>query len=227
MIKKILIANRGEIACRIIRTCKLMGIKTLVIYSEADKNSLHVRESDKAVFIGESPADKSYLNYKKIVQVAIENKVDAVHPGYGFLSENPNFALELKKKKIKFIGPSVFSMKSMSLKNDARSMMEKAGVPVLPGFSADALSYEQIVKKCDNIGFPLIIKASAGGGGKGMHVISKREEIKSKLAGAKREALSSFGNDSILIEKYLENPRHIEVQILADNHNNILSLIHI
>tara|TARA_Y100001935_G_scaffold10601_1_gene8231 strand:- start:13372 stop:15357 length:1986 start_codon:yes stop_codon:yes gene_type:complete len=224
MIKKILIANRGEIACRIIRTCKIMGIKTLVIYSEADKKSLHVRESDKAVFIGESPADKSYLNYKKIVQVAIENKVDAVHPGYGFLSENPNFAMELKKKKIKFIGPSVFSMKSMSLKNDARSMMEKAGVPVLPGFSADSLSYEQIVKKCDNIGFPLIIKASAGGGGKGMHVISKREEIKSKLAGAKREALSSFGNDSILIEKYLENPRHIEVQILADNHNNIYTL---
>lgn len=224
MIKKILIANRGEIACRIIRTCKLMGIKTLVIYSEVDKNSLHVRESDKAVFIGESPADKSYLNYKKIVQVAIENKVDAVHPGYGFLSENPNFAMELKKKKIKFIGPSVFSMKSMSLKNDARSMMEKAGVPVLPGFSADSLSYEKIVKKCDNIGFPLIIKASAGGGGKGMHVISKREEIKSKLAGAKREALSSFGNDSILIEKYLENPRHIEVQILADNHNNIYTL---
>ena len=224
MIKKILIANRGEIACRIIRTCKIMGIKTLVIYSEADKKSLHVRESDKAVFIGESPADKSYLNYKKIVQVAIENKVDAVHPGYGFLSENPNFAMELKKKKIKFIGPSVFSMKSMSLKNDARSMMEKAGVPVLPGFSADSLSYEQIVKKCDNIGFPLIIKASAGGGGKGMHVISKREEIKSKLAGAKREALSSFGNDSILIEKYLENPRHIEVQILADNYNNIYTL---
>ena len=157
MIKKILIANRGEIACRIIRTCKLMGIKTLVIYSEADKNSLHVRESDKAVFIGESPADKSYLNYKKIVQVAIENKVDAVHPGYGFLSENPNFAMELKKKKIKFIGPSVFSMKSMSLKNDARSMMEKAGVPVLPGFSADSLSYEKIVKKCDNICFPLIL----------------------------------------------------------------------
>jgi 3-methylcrotonyl-CoA carboxylase alpha subunit len=224
MIKKILIANRGEIACRIIRTCRFMGIKTLVIYSEADKNSLHVRESDESVFIGESPADKSYLNYKKIVQVALENKVDAVHPGYGFLSENPNFAMELKKKKIKFIGPSVFSMKSMSLKNDARSMMEKAGVPVLPGFSADSLPYEQIVKKCDNIGFPLIIKASAGGGGKGMHVISKREEIKSKLAGAKREALSSFGNDSILIEKYLENPRHIEVQILADNHNNIYTL---
>ena len=224
MIRKILIANRGEIACRIIRTCKFMGIKTLVIYSEADEYSLHVREADEAVFIGESPADKSYLNYKKIVKVAIENKVDAVHPGYGFLSENPNFAMELQKKKIKFIGPSVFSMKSMSLKNDARSMMEKAGVPVLPGFSADSLSYEQIVKKCENIGFPLIIKASAGGGGKGMHVIGTREEIKSKLAGAKREALSSFGNDSILIEKYLENPRHIEVQILADNHNNIYTL---
>ena len=224
MINKILIANRGEIACRIIRTCKSMGIHTLVIYSEVDSNSLHVRESDEAVYIGESSAEKSYLNYKKIVQVALENNVDAVHPGYGFLSENSNFAKELQKKNIKFIGPSVSSMKSMSLKNDARSMMEKAGVPVLPGFSADSLSYNKIMDKCAAIGFPLIIKASAGGGGKGMHVINKREEIQPKLEAAKREAISSFGNDSILIEKYLKNPRHIEVQILADNYDNIYAL---
>jgi len=224
MINKILIANRGEVACRIMRTCKSMGIHTIVIYSEADRNSLHVRESDEAIYIGESSAEKSYLNYKKIVQVALENNVDAVHPGYGFLSENPNFAMELKKRNIKFIGPSVSAMKSMSLKNDARSMMEKAGVPVLPGFSTDSLSHTKIMDKCDAIGFPLIIKASAGGGGKGMYVINNREEIKLKIEAAKREALSSFGNDSILIEKYLKKPRHIEVQILADNYDNIYAL---
>ena len=224
MIKKILIANRGEIATRITRTCKSMGIFVVAVYSDADKNALHAREADQSIHLGDSLAENSYLNYKKIIKIALENKVDAIHPGYGFLSENPDFAKALKKNNIKFIGPSVSSMKSMSLKNDARSMMEKAGVPVLPGFSADGLSENQILKKCENIGFPLIIKASAGGGGKGMHVINKKNEIINKLEGAKREALSSFGNDSILIEKYLQNPRHIEVQILADNYGNIYTL---
>ena len=224
MIKKILIANRGEIASRISHTCKSMGIQVVAVYSDADRNALHVREADKSIHLGDSLAENSYLNYKKIIKIALENKVDAVHPGYGFLSENPDFAKALKKNNIKFIGPSVSSMKSMSLKNDARSMMEKAGVPVLPGFSADGLSQKQILKKCENIGFPLIIKASAGGGGKGMHVINKKGEITNKLEGAKREALSSFGNDSILIEKYLQNPRHIEVQVLADNYGNIYTL---
>ena len=224
MIKKILIANRGEIATRITRTCKSMGIFVVAVYSDADKNALHTREADRSIHIGDSLAENSYLNYKRIIKIALENKVDAIHPGYGFLSENPDFAKALKKNNIKFIGPSVSSMKSMSLKNDARSMMEKTGVPVLPGFSADGLSENQILKKCVNIGFPLIIKASAGGGGKGMHVINKKSEIINKLEGAKREALSSFGNDSILIEKYLQNPRHIEVQILADNFGNIYTL---
>ncbi len=224
MIKRILIANRGEIAVRIARTCKSMNIEVIAIYSDADKSALHVREADKAIYIGESLAENSYLNYKKIIKIALENKVDAVHPGYGFLSENPDFARALEKNNIKFIGPSVTSMKSMSLKNDARNMMEEANVPVLSGFSADGLSKKEIIKKCQNIGFPLIIKASAGGGGKGMHVINKKEEIIIKFEGAKREALSSFGNNSILIEKYLQNPRHIEVQILADNYGNIHTL---
>ena len=224
MIKRILIANRGEIAVRIARTCKSMNIEVIAIYSEADKNALHVRKADKAIYIGESLAENSYLNYKKIIKIALENKVDAVHPGYGFLSENPDFARALEKNNIRFIGPSVTSMKSMSLKNDARNMMEEADVPVLSGFSADGLSKKEIIKKCENIGFPLIIKASAGGGGKGMHVINKKEEIIIKFEGAKREALSSFGNNSILIEKYLQNPRHIEVQILADNYGNIHTL---
>ena len=224
MIKRILIANRGEIAVRIARTCKSMDIEVIAIYSDADKSALHVREADKAIYIGESLAENSYLNYKKIIKIALENKVDAVHPGYGFLSENPDFARALEKNNIRFIGPSVASMKSMSLKNDARNMMEEADVPVLSGFSADGLSKKEIIKKCENIGFPLIIKASAGGGGKGMHVINKKEEIIIKFEGAKREALSSFGNNSILIEKYLQNPRHIEVQILADNYGNIHAL---
>jgi len=224
MIRNILIANRGEIAARISRTCKAMGVKVIAVYSDADKNALHVREADKSIHLGESLAEKSYLNYKKLIKIALENNVDAVHPGYGFLSENPDFAKALKKNNIKFIGPSVSSMKSMSSKNDARNMMEKAGVPVLPGFSADDLSQKQILKRCEDIGFPLIIKASAGGGGKGMHIIHKKGEIINKLEAAKREALSSFGNESILIEKYLQNPRHIEVQILADNFGNIYTL---
>ena len=224
MIKRILIANRGEIAVRITRTCKSMGIEVFAIYSDADKEALHVREADQAVYLGGSLAEDSYLNYKKIIKIALENKIDAIHPGYGFLSENSDFAKALEKNNIIFIGPSVASMKSMSLKNDARNIMEKAGVPVLSGFSADDLSKKEIINRCEGIGFPLIIKASAGGGGKGMHVINKKEEIIVKLEGAKREALSSFGNSSILIEKYLQNPRHIEVQILADNYGNVHTL---
>ena len=224
MIKRILIANRGEIAVRITRTCKSMGIEVFAIYSDADKEALHVREADQAVYLGGSLAEDSYLNYKKIIKIALENKIDAIHPGYGFLSENSDFAKALEKNNIRFIGPSVASMKSMSLKNDARNIMEKAGVPVLSGFSADDLSKKEIINRCESIGFPLIIKASAGGGGKGMHVINKKEEIIVKLEGAKREALSSFGNSSILIEKYLQNPRHIEVQILADNYGNVHTL---
>ena len=224
MIKRILIANRGEIAARITRTCKSMGIEVFAIYSDADKEALHVREADQAVYLGGSLAEDSYLNYKKIIKIALENKIDAIHPGYGFLSENSDFAKALEKNNIRFIGPSVASMKSMSLKNDARNIMEKAGVPVLSGFSADDLSKKEIINRCEGIGFPLIIKASAGGGGKGMHVINKKEEIIVKLEGAKREALSSFGNSSILIEKYLQNPRHIEVQILADNYGNVHTL---
>ena len=153
MIKRILIANRGEIAVRIARTCKSMNIEVIAIYSDADKSALHVREADKAIYIGESLAENSYLNYKKIIKIALENKVDAVHPGYGFLSENPHFARALEKNNIKFIGPSVASMKSMSLKNDARNMMEEADVPVLSGFSADGLSKKRNNKKMSKYRF--------------------------------------------------------------------------
>ena len=224
MIKRLLIANRGEIAVRIARTCKKMGIETVSIYSDVDKNSMHVRETDHSAHIGSSISEKSYLNIKKIINVAKDFKVDAIHPGYGFLSENPSFSKMVKKNNIIFIGPSESSMKSMAYKNEARKLMEDAGVSVLPGFPVENMSNNKIVNKCNDIGYPLIIKASAGGGGKGMHVIRAADEIIQKLEQAKREALSSFGDDKVLIEKYLESPRHIEVQIVADNFGNIQAL---
>ena len=221
MFKRILIANRGEIAVRIARTCKKMGIKTVSIYSDADKCAMHVRESDSSVYIGKSLSEDSYLNIDKIIRVAKKYKVDAIHPGYGFLSENPDFSKKIKKNKLIFIGPSENSMKSMALKTEARKLMQEAGVPVLPGFSLENMSKNKILNTCKDIGFPLIIKASAGGGGKGMHVINSEKEVISKVEAAKREALSSFGNEKVLIEKYIENPRHIEVQIMADNFGNV------
>tara|TARA_B100000686_G_scaffold116504_1_gene123820 strand:- start:5152 stop:7143 length:1992 start_codon:yes stop_codon:yes gene_type:complete len=221
MFKRILIANRGEIAVRIARTCKKMGIKTVSIYSDADKDAMHVRESDSSVYIGKSLSEDSYLNIDKIIRVAKKYKVDAIHPGYGFLSENPNFSRKIKKNNLIFIGPSENSMKSMALKTEARKIMQDAGVPVLPGFSVENMSNNKILKACKDIGFPLIIKASAGGGGKGMHVINYENEVIAKVEGTKREALSSFGNEKVLIEKYIENPRHIEVQIMADNFGNV------
>ena len=224
MIKRLLIANRGEIAVRIARTCKKLGIETISIYSDADKNAMHTRETDYSAYIGSSISEKSYLNIKNIINVAKKFKVDAIHPGYGFLSENPTFSKIVKKNNIIFIGPSESSMKSMAYKNEARKLMQAAGVSVLPGFPVENLSNNKIVKKCNNIGFPLIIKASAGGGGKGMHVIKSADETIQKLEKAKREALSSFGDDKVLIEKYLVRPRHIEVQIVADNFGNIQAL---
>ncbi len=221
MFKRILIANRGEIAVRIARTCKKMGIETVSIFSDADKNAMHVRESNFSVYVGKSLSEDSYLNIDNIIKAAKKYKVDAVHPGYGFLSENPTFSKKIKSNKLIFIGPSENSMKSMALKTEARKLMEEAGVPVLPGFSVENKSKNLILKECRNIGFPVIIKASAGGGGKGMHVINSEKEVISKLEATKREALSSFGDDKILIEKYLENPRHVEVQIIADNFGNV------
>ncbi len=221
MFKRILIANRGEIAVRIAKTCKNMGIETVSVYSDVDDNAMHVRESDHSAYIGPSISELSYLNIDKIIQVSKKFNVDAIHPGYGFLSENPNFSKKIKQNKLIFIGPSESSMKSMAYKSDARKLMETAGVPVLPGFPVENITNSKIIEECNKIGFPLIIKASAGGGGKGMHVINSAAEILDKLQGAKREALSSFGDDRILIEKYLENPRHVEVQIVADNFGNV------
>ena len=224
MFKKILIANRGEIALRIIRASRELGIKTVAVFSTADDLSLHKKFADEAICIGPPNPLKSYLNIPSILAAAELTDADAIHPGYGFLSENPSFSKMVKKNNIIFIGPSESSMKSMAYKNEARKLMEDAGVSVLPGFPVENMSNNKIVNKCNDIGYPLIIKASAGGGGKGMHVIRAADEIIQKLEQAKREALSSFGDDKVLIEKYLESPRHIEVQIVADNFGNIQAL---
>ena len=202
-IKKILIANRGEIACRVIKTARKMGIKTVAVYSDADAKALHVRMADEAVHIGASPAAESYLVIDKIIAACQETGADAVHPGYGFLSENPAFARRLKKEKITFIGPAAESMEAMGLKDAAKALMTKAGVPVTPGYQGDNQDQKHLAKEAEKIGYPVLIKAVAGGGGKGMRKVEQAEDFEDMLASCQREAKSSFGNDIVLIEKYI------------------------
>ena len=223
-ITKILIANRGEIACRVMHTAHAMGIATVAVYSDADRDALHVRKADESVHIGPAPAAESYLVIDKIIAAAEETGANAVHPGYGFLSENPAFVCACKAANIIFIGPSAEAMEAMGLKDAAKDLMTKAGVPVTPGYQGDNQDANYLTKQAEAIGYPVLIKAVAGGGGKGMRKIEDPADFKAALASAQREATSSFGNDIVLIEKFIQSPRHIEVQIFGDAKGNAIHL---
>jgi acetyl-CoA carboxylase, biotin carboxylase subunit len=223
-IRKILIANRGEIACRIIWTCKEMGIKTVAVHSEADREALHVRYADEAVCIGAPPSAQSYLNIPSIISAAEITNVDAIHPGYGFLAESETFAKICEDCNIKFIGPKPAVIGMMGDKVEARRTMSAAGVPILPGSPDPIESADEAIRLATGIGFPVIIKAAAGGGGRGMRIVRNREELPGQLEMAQAEALAAFKNASVYIERYIERPRHIEVQVLADEYGNCIHL---
>jgi len=223
-IRKILIANRGEIACRIIWTCKEMGIKTVAVHSEADREALHVRYADEAICIGAPPSAQSYLNIPAIISAAEITNVDAIHPGYGFLAESATFAKVCEDCNIRFIGPRPDVIAMMGDKVEARRTMKAAGVPILPGSPEPVESADEVKDLVKEIGFPLIIKAAAGGGGRGMRIVRGPEELESQLETAQAEALAAFKNGSVYVERYIERPRHIEIQILADEHGNCISL---
>lgn len=222
--KKILIANRGEIARRVIRTCRKMGIKTVTVYSEADLNSLHVTEADEAVFIGPSPSNQSYLVIENIIDACLKTGADAVHPGYGFLSENAKFAERLAQIGVKFIGPSPKAISYMGDKIEAKKHAMKADVSVVPGYQGQIKDEKEALKIAEKIGFPVMFKAAAGGGGKGMRIVNSKEEVSQALSSTRNEAKKSFGDDRIFIEKFITNPRHIEIQILGDEHGNVICL---
>lgn len=223
-IEKILIANRGEIACRIIRTAKQMGIKCVGVYSEADQNSMHVQMADEAYFIGQSAAQQSYLDKDKIINVAKKSKADAIHPGYGFLSENTEFAELCSNNNLIFIGPPATAIRDMGIKSTSKAIMSAAGVPVVPGYHGDEQDPTFLFERAKEIGFPVMIKAVRGGGGKGMRIASTENVFLDQLESAKREAKKSFGDDNMLIEKFVANPRHIEVQVFGDHHGNYVYL---
>ncbi len=224
MFKKILIPNRGEIAVRVIRACHEMGIAAVAVYSDVDRASLHVRKADEAYPIGAAAASESYLNIQKILDVAARSGADGIHPGYGFLSENAKFARACVEAGVKFIGPTAAAMDAMGSKTKARQAMERAGVPFVPGTSRGLDSYEQAEEVAARIGYPIMLKAAAGGGGKGMRLVHAPEELKSSLEGARSEAERSFGDSEVYIEKAIINPRHIEMQVLADEHGNTVYL---
>jgi 3-methylcrotonyl-CoA carboxylase alpha subunit len=220
MIKKILIANRGEIACRVIKTAKMMGLSTVAVYSEVDANSLHVKQADEAICIGPAPSKDSYLRGDLILQKAKELNVDAIHPGYGFLSENAQFAEACAQQGIIFIGPTIEAIKAMGSKSAAKQIMHQAGVPLVPGYHGDDQNPALIKQSANEMGYPVLLKATAGGGGKGMRQVWSEAEFDDALAAAKREAMSSFSDDKMLVEKYLTEPRHVEIQVFYDNHKN-------
>ena len=223
-IRKILIANRGEIACRIIWTCKEMGIKTVAVHSEADREALHVRYADEAICIGPPPSALSYLNIPSIISAAEVTNVDAIHPGYGFLAESATFAKICEDCNIKFIGPRADVIAMMGDKVEARRTMQAAGVPILPGSPDPIESADEARKLAREIGFPVIIKAAAGGGGRGMRIVRSEDELETNLETAQSEALAAFKNGAVYIERYIERPRHIEIQVLADEHGNCIHL---
>ncbi len=224
MINKILVANRGEIAVRIIRSCREMGIESVAIYSDADRTSMHVRYADEAYHVGPSPSSESYLQMDKVINIAKQSGAQAIHPGYGFLSENAEFANRTRKAGLIFIGPSSEAITAMGDKMMARDLMKKAGVPIVPGSEELPKSQSEIKKVAENIGYPVMIKASAGGGGKGMRLVKSEQDLIPSFKRAQSEALNAFGNGSVYMEKYLEEPHHIEFQILADNHGNVVHL---
>jgi 3-methylcrotonyl-CoA carboxylase alpha subunit len=224
MFKKILIANRGEIACRIIRSAKKMNIKTVAVYSEIDRNALHVALADEAYCIGAAASQQSYLNRHKIIEVAKNAGVEAIHPGYGFLSEDAEFAVLCKEQNLIYVGPPPLALASMGNKSAAKKMMQDANVPVVPGYHGTDFTPEKLLKEAKNIGYPLMVKAAAGGGGKGMRLVTKEQDLISSIESAQREAKSSFGDDAVFLEKYLEKARHVEVQIFSDTHGNTVHL---
>jgi acetyl-CoA carboxylase, biotin carboxylase subunit len=224
MFNKILIANRGEIALRVICACKELGIRTVAIYSEADRNSLHVRFADEAICIGPPPIAQSYINIPAVISAAEIANVDAIHPGYGLLSENANFAEVTEACRIKFIGPPPEVIRLMGEKEKARAAMKKAGVPILPGSEGILANDGEAAEWAKQVGFPVIIKASAGGGGRGMRIVRSEEELPALYKAAQSEAAAAFGNGDLYMEKYVEHPRHIEFQVLADQYGNVVSL---
>lgn len=221
---KILIANRGEIAVRIIRACKEMNIKTVAVYSEIDKDALHTRLADEAICIGPANSMKSYLNVKNIIEAAMITKADSIHPGFGFLSENAQFAKICEESNIKFIGPKSNVIDLLGNKSKAKEMMKKEGVPVIPGSDGSIKDLKQAILVCEKIGYPVLLKAAAGGGGKGIRVVNSFEELETNYNIVKQEAKNSFNDDEIYIEKYIKEPRHVEIQIMADEYGNIVHL---
>lgn len=224
MIKKLLVANRGEIAVRVMRSAKEMGIRTVAVYSDIDRTALHVRYADEAYCIGPAPSAQSYLSADSILSAAMQCGADAIHPGYGFLSENADFARRCADAGIAFIGPSPEAINAMGDKLRARQAMIKAGVPVVPGTTEGIKTIEEAVKTAEEIGFPVMVKASAGGGGKGMRLVKSKSELTSAIRASKSEAKSAFGDDTVYIEKYIQSPHHIEFQIIADKHGNTVHL---
>jgi 3-methylcrotonyl-CoA carboxylase alpha subunit len=224
MFRKILIANRGEIACRVIATARRMGIATVAVYSDADTDARHVALADEAWLIGPAPARESYLVGERIVDIAVRSGAEAIHPGYGFLSENADFAEACAAAGIVFIGPPVDAIRAMGSKSAAKTLMEKAGVPLVPGYHGEAQNVSTLAAAAERVGYPVLIKASAGGGGKGMRIVERPADLADAIGGAKREALASFGDDQVLLEKYLTKPRHIEIQVFFDTHGNSVSL---
>lgn len=224
MFKKILIANRGEIAVRIIRTCKEMGIKTVAVYSETDKNALHVQLADESVCIGPDKAKDSYLNEKNILSATVLKGAEAIHPGFGFLSENSKFARMCEECNIAFIGPDFSNIELMGNKSNAREVMKKAGIPIVPGSDGVINEYDDALKIAEKMGYPVMIKASSGGGGRGIRIVHKKEDLKNAFNTAKAEAKVCFGDSSMYIEKFIKNPKHIEVQILGDKFGNVIYL---
>ena len=221
---KILIANRGEIAVRIIRACKEMNIKTVAVYSEADKDALHTKLADEAICIGPANSKQSYLNIKNIIEAAYITKADSIHPGFGFLSENSQFAKICEESNIKFIGPNSKVIELLGNKSNSKEMMKKEGVPVIPGSKGSIKSINDAKKTAKEIGYPIMLKAAAGGGGKGIRIVNDESELENSYNVVKQEAMVSFKDDEIYMEKFIQNPRHIEIQILADEHGNVIHL---
>jgi 3-methylcrotonyl-CoA carboxylase alpha subunit len=224
MFDKILIANRGEIACRIITSARKMGVKSVAVYSDADTHSKHVSLADQAVHIGPSPVADSYLQADRIIQAALDTGAQAIHPGYGFLSENPDFVRKVEAAGLTFIGPSAAAIDAMGLKDAAKSLMVNAGVPVVPGYQGESQDIAFLAQEADKIGYPILIKARAGGGGKGMRLVENAADFKEEFEAAQREGQSSFGDPVCLIEKYISHPRHVEIQIFGDSHGNVVHL---
>jgi 3-methylcrotonyl-CoA carboxylase alpha subunit len=222
--RTLLIANRGEIACRVIRTARAMGLRTVAVYSEADRDAMHVAMADEAVLLGPARARDSYLSIARVIEAARQSGAEAVHPGYGFLSESAEFAQSCFDAGLVFVGPTAGMISAMGSKSGSKLLMEKAGVPLVPGYHGEAQDETTLMKAADKIGFPVLVKASAGGGGRGMRIVHSATELSSAIVSAKREAKAAFGDDRILIERFVKNPRHIEVQVIGDSHGSLLSL---